>query len=116
MQNTGMQKWKPYIAVMRKYNMASSMPLFYGNVRSAALFPRILSSPNRCPKCGAPREQFKQLSDQEAQFIVMSRKTNYLHMKALTLLRELLSVAGEIARDNLDPICVKIVSEEKSLL
>jgi rubredoxin len=69
--------------------------------------------PDKCPKCGAPKEQFKQLSDQEAGLVLRSRKTNYLHMKALGLLRELLEVAEEIVKDNLDPTCVKIGNEEK---
>ena len=42
-----------------------------------------------------------------------SRRTNYLHMRALGLLRELSSIAEEISRENLDPACVKIASEEK---
>lgn len=69
--------------------------------------------PERCPKCGAPREQFRQLTEQEAQMVVRSRRSNYLHMRALALLRELLGVAEEIAQDNLDPACVKIASEER---
>jgi len=71
------------------------------------------SPPDKCPKCGAPKEQFKQLTDQESQLIVRSRKSNYLHMKALTLLQELLKVAEEGIQDNLDPACVKIFTEEK---
>lgn len=69
--------------------------------------------PDRCPKCGAPKEQFRQLSAQEAELVIRSRRSNYLHMRALTLLRELLTVAEEIAQDNLDPPCVKIANEEK---
>ncbi|MEM4896458.1 MAG: rubredoxin, partial [Ignisphaera sp.] len=51
--------------------------------------------PDRCPKCGAPKEQFRQLSEQEAGLVTRSRRSNYLHMRALTLLRELLTVAEE---------------------
>lgn len=69
--------------------------------------------PEKCPKCGAPKNQFKQLTDQEAQLVTRSRKSNYLHMKALDLLRELLVVAEELIQDNLDPACVKIANEEK---
>ena len=72
-----------------------------------------LEAPDKCPKCGAPKEQFKQLSEQEVQLVLRSRKTNYLHMKVLTLLRELLVVAEEIENDNLDPPCVKLAKEEK---
>jgi len=69
--------------------------------------------PDKCPRCGAPKEQFKLLSDQEAQLVTRSRKSNYLHMKALTLLQELLKIAEEGIQDNLDPPCVKIFTEEK---
>lgn len=67
----------------------------------------------KCLKCGAPKNQFKQLSDQEAQLVLRSRKTNYLHTKSIGLLKELLVIAEEIAQDNLDPPCVKIAQEEK---
>lgn len=69
--------------------------------------------PEKCPKCGAPREKFKQLSEQEEKLVLRSRYSNYLHMKALTLLRELLQVAEEGIKDGLDPGCVKIFTEEK---
>lgn len=69
--------------------------------------------PEKCPKCGAPREQFKQLSEQEAELVIKSRKTNYLHMRSLTLLQELLAVVDGIAKENLDPPCVKLASEER---
>ena len=69
--------------------------------------------PEKCPKCGAPREQFKQLSDQEVELVLKSRKTNYLHVKALDLLKQLLAVAEEIVKENLDPACVKLANEER---
>ncbi|MEM2207383.1 MAG: hypothetical protein QXG17_01645 [Sulfolobales archaeon] len=72
-----------------------------------------IEAPERCPKCGAPRERFKLLSEQEVQLILRSRKSNYLHMKALTLLRDLLAVADELIQDNLDPACVKLATEER---
>lgn len=69
--------------------------------------------PEKCPKCGAPKEQFRQLTEREAELIARSRKSNYLHMRALTLLRDLIGVAEEIVQDNLDPTCVKIGNEVK---
>lgn len=73
----------------------------------------VAEPPERCPKCGAPREQFKQLSAEEAELVVKSRKTNYLHMRAVGLLRELLEIAEEGINEKLDPACVKIFSEER---
>ncbi|MEM3927132.1 MAG: rubredoxin [Desulfurococcaceae archaeon] len=69
--------------------------------------------PEKCPKCGAPREQFKQLTEQELGLVTRSRLSNYLHMRALTLLRELLDIAEKGIQDNLDPGCLKIFNEEK---
>ena len=87
------------------------MPLWKCQV--CGLIVEGVEPPEKCPRCGAPKEQFKQLSDQEAELVTRSRKTNYLHMEALTLLRRLLEIAEEGIRDNLDPACVKIFSEEK---
>ncbi|MEM4809237.1 MAG: rubredoxin [Desulfurococcaceae archaeon] len=69
--------------------------------------------PEKCPKCGASREQFKQLTEQELGLVTRSRLSNYLHMRALTLLRELLDIAEKGIQDNLDPGCLKIFNEEK---
>jgi predicted nucleic acid-binding Zn-ribbon protein len=69
--------------------------------------------PEKCPKCGAPREKFRQLTQQEEELVKRSRYSNYLHMKAYVLLKELLAVAEEGIKDNLDPGCYKIFSEEK---
>lgn len=71
-----------------------------------------ITPPDKCPKCGAPKEQFRQLSEQEGELVLKSRKSNYLHMKALTLLRELKIIAEEIVSENLDPPCVKLANEE----
>lgn len=88
------------------------MPLWKCSICNLVL--DVEEPPEKCPKCGAPREKFKQLSNSEAKLIVKSRKTNYLHMKALTLLRELLEIAEEGIRENLDPPCMKIFNEERS--
>ncbi|MEM2376872.1 MAG: hypothetical protein QXD94_03380 [Sulfolobales archaeon] len=69
--------------------------------------------PDNCPKCGAPKERFSQLSEQEAELVLKSRRSNYLHMRALTLLQELLTVSEEIIRENLDPPCVKLANNER---
>lgn len=69
--------------------------------------------PEKCPKCGAPREKFKQLAREAEELVLRSRYTNYLHMKAYALLEELLKVAEEGIKDNLDPGCYKIFTEEK---
>lgn len=69
--------------------------------------------PDNCPKCGAPKEKFSQLSEQEVLSVQKSRRTNYLHMKALTLLHELLAISEEIIKEDLDPPCIKLANSEK---
>ncbi len=70
--------------------------------------------PNECPKCGAPRERLVELSGDQEKLVLKSRRTNYLHIEAVSLLRKLLEVAEEGIRENLDPGCVKIFEEERT--
>jgi len=72
-----------------------------------------IEPPDKCPKCNAPREKFTKLSEQEEQLVIRSRLSNYLHMRALVLLQELLEIAEKGIADNLDPGCYKIFTEEK---
>ncbi len=69
--------------------------------------------PEKCPKCGAPKDQFVKLSEEEEKLILRARLTNSLHMEAYTLLQRLLEIAEKGIQDNLDPPCVKIFTEEK---
>lgn len=69
--------------------------------------------PEKCPKCGAPREKFRRLSEEEEKLVVRSRFSNSLHVRALVLLQELLEIAEKGIQDNLDPGCYKIFMEEK---
>ena len=67
----------------------------------------------QCPKCGAPKEKFGKLSDEEAQLVERSRLTNGLHMKLATLMSEVLCVAEQGIEDDLDPPCVAIFTKAK---
>ncbi|MCI4435533.1 MAG: rubredoxin [Ignisphaera sp.] len=69
--------------------------------------------PEKCPKCGSPKDQFVKLSEEEEKLILRSRLTNSLHIEAYTLLQRLLEIAEKGIQDNLDPPCVKIFTEEK---
>lgn len=64
--------------------------------------------PERCPKCGAPKEKFVQLEAEKAELIKRSQKTNDLHMKLSALMDEVLVVAKEGEADKLDPGCVDV--------
>uniref|UniRef100_A0A7J3Z8F4 Rubredoxin n=1 Tax=Ignisphaera aggregans TaxID=334771 RepID=A0A7J3Z8F4_9CREN len=70
-------------------------------------------APDKCPKCGAPKEKFVKLSDVEEKLVLRSRLSNSLHIEAYTLLQRLVEIAEKGIQDNLDPPCVKIFTEEK---
>lgn len=68
-------------------------------------------APERCPKCGAPKEKFVALAEDKAQLVEGSRFTNDLHMTLASLLTEVLEVAEAGIEDDLDPGCVVVFKE-----
>ncbi len=71
-------------------------------------------APERCPKCGAPKEKFVQVEEDSANKILRSRFTNDLHMELKTLLDTVLEVAEQGIEDNLDAGCVKVFKDAKA--
>lgn len=71
------------------------------------------SPPDVCPKCGAPKEKFSQIPDDQANLIERSRLSNNLHMELLTIMTKVLDIAQKGIEDNLDPGCLKIFTEAK---
>ncbi|MDW7674938.1 MAG: rubredoxin [Bacillota bacterium] len=67
-----------------------------------------VEAPEQCPKCGAPKEKFGQLSEDEATLVERSLYSNDLLMELSTLLNEVAIIAEEGIDDELDPGCVKI--------
>ncbi len=68
-------------------------------------------APDKCPKCGAPKEKFTLLDDEKALLIESSRITNEIHMELFGLLEEVAIICEEGSDINLDPGCVKIFDE-----
>ena len=64
--------------------------------------------PERCPKCGAPREKFAEIPAEAASLLERSRKSNALHAKLHTLLGKVRKIAEQGIEDNLDPGCVGV--------
>jgi predicted nucleic acid-binding Zn-ribbon protein len=62
--------------------------------------------PEKCPKCGAPKEKFVELSADQAQLVQRARKSNNLHIALNSLLEQVLDVAAQGIEDNLDPGCL----------
>ncbi|RKO67935.1 rubredoxin-like domain-containing protein [Desulfofundulus salinus] len=69
--------------------------------------------PEKCPKCGAPREKFTQLTDEEARLIDRSRYSNNLHAKLIALMQKVEALADEGIKDNLDPGCLTMFQAAK---
>lgn len=72
-------------------------------------------APERCPNCGAPREKFERLLEDKAQLIERSRYTNDLHIALQRLLQEVLTIADNGIKDNLDPRCLEIFTQAKEM-
>lgn len=65
-------------------------------------------APEQCPKCGAPKEAFQKVGEEEESLIHKSRVTNNAHMQLLGLCEEAYALAETIHEENLDPNCVAI--------
>ena len=63
-------------------------------------------APLKCPKCGAPKEQFKLA--ETGDLIKKSRKTNEMHVAIMGLYAKVQKWADIIKEENLDPACVAI--------
>jgi len=66
------------------------------------------AAPESCPKCGAPASRFERVADDAAALIDRSRHTNGLHMQLINIFEEVIAIADEGIRDDLDPPCVKV--------
>lgn len=69
---------------------------------------------DNCPKCGAPRDKFVEVSAEVAERIVRSWFTNDLHAELIKLCVKLEALADAGIADNLDPSCVKIFTRAKT--
>ncbi len=65
-------------------------------------------APDKCPKCGAPKEKFAALDEAAAKLVERSRHTNMLHAEAVDLARKLELLCKDGINDNLDPGCVDV--------
>lgn len=61
--------------------------------------------PDKCPKCGAPKDKFAEVAQDRADLIERSRYTNGLLMSLATVMAEVREIAEKGIEDNLDPGC-----------
>ena len=52
-------------------------------------------APESCPKCGAPKEKFEELSKEAADKVYASDRTNDIHMEIVTLATKIQKLALE---------------------
>lgn len=65
-----------------------------------------LDAPERCPKCGATKDKFTLLSDEDAKKIYISDRTNDIHMELVLLAATIADLCAEGIELDLDPACV----------
>lgn len=66
-----------------------------------------------CPKCGAPKEKFVELSAEEADKVYSSDITNDIHMEIVGLCGRIQELCEEGISINLDPPCVSVFEKAK---
>jgi rubredoxin len=72
-------------------------------------------APAKCPKCGAPKEQFTQLDEAAAKLVERSRHTNTLHAHVVDLARQLEAACNAGIKDELDPGCVDVFTKSRAM-
>ena len=68
-------------------------------------------APDKCPKCGAPKEKFTLLDEEAANKIIASDRTNDIHMEIIDLAAAIVDLAEEGIELDLDPACVKLFNQ-----
>jgi len=68
-------------------------------------------APAVCPKCGAPKDKFFALSEEDAKKIIDSDRTNDIHMEIIKLAMRIKELSKEGIAINLDPPCVALFKQ-----
>jgi rubredoxin len=71
--------------------------------------------PDVCPRCGAPREKFAELTEDQVTVVRRSRATNQLHLDLLTRIQQIEAIADAGIEDNLDPGCLGVFRKAKEM-
>lgn len=70
-------------------------------------------APEVCPKCGFPKEKFQELSQDAADKIYASDRTNDIHMEMIQLCMRITALCEEGIKINLDPPCVSAFNKAR---
>lgn len=68
-------------------------------------------APEVCPKCGAPKEKFSAMSEEDANKVFGSDRTNDIHMEIIALAMKIKELTKEGIALNLDPDCVALFKQ-----
>ena len=72
------------------------------------------TAPEKCPKCGQPKEVFAELSAEITSLVYKSERTNDIHMDIIALADKIVNLSKEGIELNLDPNCVSILTQAKN--
>lgn len=70
-------------------------------------------APEVCPKCGAGKEAFAALSEEESNKVYDSDRTNDIHMEMVAMAMRIAELADEGIDLGLDPNCVNVFTKAK---
>lgn len=68
----------------------------------------------KCPKCGAPKEKFVELSADKVELIEKSQRTNLLEMELISVMETITDMCDEGIEINLDPGCLNLFKKAKN--
>ena len=70
-------------------------------------------APDKCPRCGAPKEKFTELTGDPEELVKKSRETNSLLMELCEIMEQVESMSEEGIEINLDPNCLALFKKAK---
>ncbi|ACB84842.1 rubredoxin-like domain-containing protein [Natranaerobius thermophilus] len=70
-------------------------------------------APEKCPRCGAPKEKFMELTGESQEKVEKSRETNALLMELCELMEQAENISEEGIEINLDPGCLALFKQAK---
>lgn len=70
-------------------------------------------APDECPRCGAPKEKFDELTDNNRELVEKSRETNSLLMELCEIMEQVEDISEAGIEINLDPTCLALFQKAK---
>ena len=70
-----------------------------------------MEAPDACPKCGATKDKFVVLSEEDAKKIYDADRTNDIHAEIIELAMKIKELTKEGIEINLDPPCVALFKQ-----